>query len=189
MSKSLGNIIDPLEVSEKYGADAVRMSLIIGTGPGNDSKMSEDKIKAYKHFANKLWNITRFIQTYTKNVIVDPNFTKYTDSDLELIKERDELVNTITKEISEYKFYLAGDKIYQYTWARLADVILEESRTIFINGTEDEKNSRSHFLTETLEIIVTTLHPFMPFVTEELWSIIPHNDNNLLMVQKWPQIQ
>jgi valyl-tRNA synthetase len=114
MSKSLGNIIDPLEVSEKYGADAVRMSLIIGTGPGNDSKMSEDKIKAYKHFANKLWNITRFIETYTKDITTNPDSVNYTDIDLELVKERNELVSTITKEISEYKFYLAGDKIYQY---------------------------------------------------------------------------
>lgn len=189
MSKSLGNIIDPLEVSEKYGADAVRMSLIIGTGPGNDSKMSEDKIKAYKHFANKLWNITRFIETYTSDIIIESGFANYTGSDLELINERNELIDTITKEISDYKFYLAGDKIYQYTWARLADVILEESRSIFMNGTEEEKISRAHFLKETLEIIIKILHPFMPFVTEELWSIIPHSNNNLLMIQKWPQTQ
>lgn len=189
MSKSLGNIIDPLEVSEKYGADAVRMSLIIGTGPGNDSKMSEDKIKAYKHFANKLWNITRFIETYTSDIIIESGFANYTGSDLELINERNELIDTITKEISDYKFYLAGDKIYQYTWARLADVILEESRPIFMNGTEEEKISRAHFLKETLEIIIKILHPFMPFVTEELWSIIPHSNNNLLMIQKWPQMQ
>ena len=189
MSKSLGNIIDPLEVSEKYGADAVRMSLIIGTGPGNDSKMSEDKIKANKHFANKLWNITRFIETYTSDIIIESGFANYTGSDLELINERNELIDTITKEIRDYKFYLAGDKIYQYTWARLADVILEESRPIFMNGTEEEKISRAHFLKETLEIIIKILHPFMPFVTEELWSIIPHSNNNLLMIQKWPQMQ
>jgi tryptophanyl-tRNA synthetase len=140
MSKSLGNIIDPLDVAEKYGADAVRMSLVIGTGPGNDSKMSEDKIKAYKHFANKLWNITRFILTYTDTTKLEKNFQNFTETDLDLIKERNELVNTITKEITEYKFYLASDKIYQYTWARLADVILEESRPIYANGTNEEKN-------------------------------------------------
>ncbi|MCC6323833.1 valine--tRNA ligase [Candidatus Nomurabacteria bacterium] len=188
MSKSLGNIIDPLDVAEKYGADAVRMSLVIGTGPGNDSKMSEDKIKAYKHFANKLWNITRFILTYTDTTKLEKNFQNFTETDLDLIKERNELVNTITKEITEYKFYLASDKIYQYTWARLADVILEESRPIYANGTNEEKNSRSQFLIETLEIIIKTLHPFMPFVTEELWSIIPVENKNLLMVTPWPEI-
>ncbi len=187
MSKSLGNIIDPLDMITKYGADAVRMSLIIGTGPGNDTKMSEDKIKAYKHFANKLWNITRFIMTYTEGTQYDPTFKNFTNVDLKLIKERDELISTITKEISEYKFYLAGDKIYQYTWARLADVILEESRPIFMDGTDEDKASRAQFLLSTLQTIIKTLHPFMPYVTEELWSILPIDNKNLLMVTKWPQ--
>ncbi len=170
MSKSLGNIIDPLDMIAKYGADALRMSLIIGTGPGNDSKMSEDKIKAYKHFANKLWNITRFIDTYTEGATLDENFSSFTDKDKELVKERNEFIQDITKEISEYKFYLAGEKIYQYTWSRLADVILEESRPIFQDGTEQEKNSRAQFLLQTLKYIVVVLHPFMPFITEEIWQ-------------------
>ncbi len=180
MSKSLGNIIDPLDMTAKYGADAVRMSLIIGTGPGNDTKMSEDKIKAYKHFANKLWNITRFIKTYTENIPYNPDFTEFTQKDLELITERDELLKTITEEITGYKFYLAGDKIYQYTWARLADVILEESRPIFLEGTDADKISRAQFLQKTLQDIITTLHPFMPFVTEELWSIMQYSDKPLI---------
>ncbi len=187
MSKSLGNIVDPLDMIEKYGTDALRMSLIIGNGPGNDSKMSEEKIKAYKHFANKLWNITRFIETYSLDIKYDKDFNDFTEEDKKLIEEKEELLKTISKEIDEYKFYLAGDKIYQYTWARLADVILEESRPIFQEGSIEEKNSRSQFLQKTLREILTVLHPFMPFVTEELWSII-HNDNpkNLLMVEKWP---
>lgn len=180
MSKSLGNIIDPLDMITKYGADAVRMSLIIGTGPGNDSKMSEDKIKAYKHFANKLWNITRFIQTYSEDTTYNPDFTEFTDADKNLITERDELLKNITKEISDYKFYLAADKIYQYTWARLADVILEESRPIFQNGTNEEKNSRIQFLQKTLHDIIITLHPFMPYVTEELWNIMKYSDLPLI---------
>ncbi len=187
MSKSLGNIVDPLDMIEKYGTDALRMSLIIGNGPGNDSKMSEEKIKAYKHFANKLWNITRFIETYSIDIKYDKDFNDFTEVDKKLIEEKEELLKTISKEIDEYKFYLAGDKIYQYTWARLADVILEESRPVFQEGSMLEKNSRSQFLQKTLREIITVLHPFMPFVTEELWSII-HNDNpkNLLMVEKWP---
>ncbi|MES2930159.1 MAG: valine--tRNA ligase [Patescibacteria group bacterium] len=186
MSKSLGNIIDPLDVAKKYGADAVRMSLIIGTGPGNDSKMSEDKIKAYKNFANKLWNITRFILSSTEGIIPDAKFSAYTDADKALIVERDEIMKAITKEMEEYKFYLAGDKIYQYAWARLADVIIEESKPIL--GGEDDyaKNSRAQFLLDTLAKVITALHPFMPFVTEELWSLIPRKDKNLLLVTAWP---
>jgi valyl-tRNA synthetase len=190
MSKSLGNIIDPIDVINKYGADAVRMSLIIGTGPGNDSKMSEDKIKAYKNFANKLWNITRFIMTYTEGVRYDTNFTNYTDADKELIKERDEIISTITREISEYKFYLAGEKIYQYTWARLADVVIEESKAILSGADTEAKNSRAQFLIDTLSKIIAVLHPFMPFVTEEIWSMLPNSpagEKQLLIVTKWPK--
>ena len=186
MSKSLGNIIDPLDVSNKFGADAVRMSLIIGTGPGNDSKMSEDKIRAYKNYANKLWNITRFILSNTEGVEYDSTFENYSKEDLILREERRQLMENITKEMTEYKFYLAGEKIYQYTWARFADVILEESKKIFENGTQEEIISRKQFLLHTLAKIIITLHPFMPFVTEEIWSLMPIKDKELLMVTKWP---
>ncbi len=187
MSKSLGNIIDPLDVIEKYGADAVRMSLIIGTGPGNDSKMSEDKIKAYKNYANKLWNITRFVLSSTEGIKYNTKFTNYTDSDKILITEWDEVIKTITKEMEEYKFYLVGDKIYQYTWARFADIIIEESKPIISSTNIEAKNSRAQFLINTLVNIITILHPFMPFVTEEIWSMLPVENKNLLMVTVWPK--
>lgn len=185
MSKSLGNIIDPLEMIEKYGTDAVRMSLVIGNGPGNDTKMSEDKIKAYKHFANKLWNIARFTLSSTEGIICDPKFDAYTDSEKTLIEERDNLISEITKEMDEYKFYLVGEKLYAYAWTRFADVIIEESKPILNGEDQSAKMARAQFLLNTLEKITTVLHPFMPFVTEELWSII-HKDTGLLMVEKWP---
>lgn len=184
MSKSLGNIIDPLDMIAKYGADAVRMSLIIGTGPGNDSKLAEDKIKAYKHFANKLWNITRFITSYTEGIKRDKNFTDYTEEDKKLITERNELLETITKEMKEYKFYLVADKLYQYTWARLADVIIEESKDILKGEDIAAKNSRAQFLLQTLQKLITALHPFMPFITEELWQTLELGDKPLI-VSPW----
>ena len=189
MSKSLGNIIDPLDVAQKYGADAVRMSLIIGTGPGNDSKMSEDKIKAYKNFANKLWNITRFILSSTEGIHYDSDFKDYTETDSTLITERNEVIEAITKEMNEYKFYLAGDKIYQYAWARLADVIIEESKAILQGEDLRAKNSRAQFLLDTLVKTISVLHPFMPFVTEELWSMLPLKDKQLLIVSVWPSLK
>jgi valyl-tRNA synthetase len=185
MSKSLGNGLDPLEVIEKYGADAVRMSLIIGTGPGNDSKMSEDKIRAYKNYANKLWNITRFVLSNTEGAKSSDSFNKYSEKDLELLKEQEEFIKEITKEMEEYKFYIVGEKIYQYTWAKFADVVLEESKKIFESGTEEEKISRKYFLIVTLEKILKILHPFMPFVTEEIWQTM--GKEKLLMVEKWPK--
>ncbi len=187
MSKSLGNIIDPLEMIQKYGTDAVRMSLVIGNGPGNDTKMSEDKIKAYKHFANKLWNIARFTLSGTEGIVCDPKFDAYTDSEKTLIEERDNLISEITKEMDEYKFYLVGEKLYAYAWTRFADVIIEESKPILNGEDENAKMARAQFLLNTLEKITTVLHPFMPFVTEELWSII-HKDTGLLMIEKWPTI-
>lgn len=187
MSKSLGNIIDPIDVAQKYGADAVRMSLIIGTGPGNDSKMSEDKIKGYKNYANKLWNITRFVLSNTEDVTYDPNFNSYTDTDKKLIEERHDLIKELTKEMDEYKFYLVGEKIYQYTWARFADVIIEESKPILSGNNKEAMNSRGQFLISTLVEIIKLLHPFMPFVTEEIWSMLPAENRKLLMVESWPK--
>lgn len=186
MSKSLGNALDPLEVSEKYGADAVRMSLIIGTGPGNDSRMSEDKIRAYKNYANKLWNITRFVLSNTENIKYDENFKNYTEADKELIKEREAFVSEITKEMEEYKFYLVAEKIYQYTWSRFADVIIEDSKPILLGENENMRKSRAQFLFATLTQILKVLHPFMPFVTEEIWSAFPIGNKKLLIVEKWP---
>jgi valyl-tRNA synthetase len=186
MSKSLGNSLDPLTLTDKYGTDAVRMSLIIGTGPGNDTKMSEDKIRAYKNYANKLWNITRFILSNTEDIKYDEKFESYTEEDQKLNEEINTLIQEITKEMNEYKFYLVGEKIYQYTWARFADVILEDSKKIFEGGTDKEKISRSQFLLHTLIKIIKILHPFMPFVTEEIWSIVPIENKKLLMVEKWP---
>lgn len=186
MSKSLGNALDPLEVSVKYGADAVRMSLIIGTGPGNDSRMSEDKIRAYKNYANKLWNITRFVLSSTGDIKYNENFNAYTETDKTLIEERDNFIKEITKEMNEYKFYLVGEKIYQYTWSRFADIIIEESKNILNSDDEVSKISRAQFLLDTLTKILKVLHPFMPFVTEEIWSMMPVHNKKLLIVEKWP---
>ncbi len=187
MSKSLGNSLDPLELTGKYGTDAVRMSLIIGTGPGNDTKMSEDKIRAYKNYANKLWNITRFVLSSTEFIKYNDDFKDYTERESTLIEERDALIKEITKEMEEYKFYLVSEKIYQYTWSRFADVIIEESKDIFLNGTETDKNSRAQFLLNTLTKILKNLHPFMPFVTEEIWSLMPISNKKLLIVESWPK--
>lgn len=186
MSKSLGNALDPLDVSKKYGADAVRMSLIIGTGPGNDSKISEDKIRAYKNYANKLWNITRFVLSNTTDVEYDEKFDNYKEEDIELRKERHSAILDITKDMDNFRFYLAGEKIYQYTWSRFADIIIEESKKIFENGTAEEIISRKQFLLHTLIKILIILHPFMPFVTEEIWSLLPIKNKQLLIVTKWP---
>ena len=191
MSKSLGNIIDPIDVINKYGADAVRMSLIIGTGPGNDSKMSEDKIKAYKNFANKLWNITRFVRENTQDFEDNENIDiMFRDSEEYLsekiyLQEFRDLVLEITKEMNQYKFYIVGEKIYAYIWHTFADKIIEESK-INLQKNDKKRWVTQYLLKYILENSLKILHPFMPFVTEEIWSMLPGEDKQLLIVTSWP---
>jgi valyl-tRNA synthetase len=186
MSKSLGNGIDPIDVAKKFGTDAGRMALIIGNTPGTDTKISEDKIKGYKNFANKIWNITRFVLENTEGVELDLKFNDWAQNDAELRAKRDELVKEITADIDDYKLYLGAEKLYHYIWHEFADKIIEESKEIFKNGTDISKLSRKQFLLETLKTSLVLLHPFMPFVTEEIWSNVLFGKENLLIVEPWP---
>jgi valyl-tRNA synthetase len=185
ISKSLGNNIDPLDMIAKYGADATRMSLVIGVGPGSDSKIDEAKIKAYKLFANKLWNITRFILASCENIKIIPNFDNYTGNDESLGKERRDLITDITSDMENFRYYLAGEKLYHYIWHRFADIILEESKKIFESDKSEEIMSRKQLLLHTLDEILRALHPFMPYITEEIWQEI-NEGKSLLMIEKWP---
>lgn len=186
MSKSLGNNIDPVDMANKFGTDAERISLTIANTPGTDFKISEDKIKGYKNFANKLWNITRFILESTKETKYDSSFNNYSESDKKLTEERDAFVADITKDIEEFRLYMASEKIYHYTWHTLADVILEDSKKIFSEGTDIDKESRKQFLLETIRVILKILHPFMPFLTEEIWQSI-NEKPTILMIETWPR--
>lgn len=185
MSKSLGNVVDPRELSEKYGTDALRMGMIVGNGPGNDVNLDENKIKAYSKFANKLWNITRFVLTETHDV---DESVSYEGADQELLATHTDFFTEIGKEMDEYKFYLVGEKLYHYAWHSFADEILEQSKEIFTDGSDAEKASRKKLLMVLLKDILRGLHPFMPFITEEIWKDIPHSDDErtLLMVERWP---
>ncbi|MEK7613022.1 MAG: valine--tRNA ligase [Patescibacteria group bacterium] len=168
MSKSLGNIIDPLVMTEKYGADAVRLSLIMGAAPGNDSKLSEDRIRGYKNFANKIWNITRFVLSQERVGEIKP----------ELKDEFDALARDVTKDMEEYRIYMAAEKLYHYLWDRFAAQIIEESK-----GKPEYGETLYYILENSLKL----LHPFMPFVTEEIWSSMP-GKSGLLMIEEWPKI-
>jgi len=186
MSKSLGNIIDPLDMIGKYGADATRLSLIIGASMGNDVKLSEDRVRGYKHFANKLWNITRFVLENTEGIDAKDGFKEHNEMDDVLRTERREVFVEVSKHIDTFRLDLAADKLYHYVWSRFADEIIEESKKILREGSEEEKLRRKQFLLHTLHWILKGLHPFMPFVTEAIWQELPKKENDLLMVAKWP---
>lgn len=186
ISKSLGNNIDPVDVIEKYGADAVRMALIVGTGPGNDSKISDEKFKAYKHFSNKIWNISRFIfsNIEKENINASDNIT---EKDKELLEELQKLTQEVTSDIDKYNLHLAAEKIYQYVWHRFADIIIEESKTVIVNKKTTESISRQYTLYKIFTTCLLILHPFMPFITEKIWQYT-EKDSDILMVTKWPSL-
>lgn len=185
MSKSLGNSIDPVDMAEKYGADAARLSLLVGNAPGNDLKLSEDKIRGYKHFANKLWNIARFVLSAVGN---GEKPDKLSEADNQIISEFKEIISDVTKDIEEFRLHLASEKLYHYAWHRFADVIIEESKPILSGSDMTLRASRVFALETVLADMLRLLHPFIPFVTEEIWSVMPsrvkHRD--MLMVENWP---
>lgn len=166
MSKSKGNVISPLEVSTEYGTDALRMGLVVGNTPGTDLNLAPKKIGAYKKFANKLWNITRFVLSQERQGTVRP----------ELKDEFDTLAKDVTKDIEEYRIYMAAEKLYHYVWDRFAAQIIEESK-----GKPEYSESLYYILENSLKL----LHPFMPFITEEIWGSFS-NPKGLLMVETWP---
>ena len=186
MSKSLGNNLDPLDITTRFGADATRMALIVGNTPGTDMRMSEEKIKGYSRFANKLWNIARFIFDNSKDA--DPAAT-FSSSDAHIISAQDEMIKEVTVDIEEYRIYLAAEKIYHYAWHEFADKILEGSKPILAGTDSVVRASRARLLLVLLDRTLRLLHPFMPFVTEEIWQSMPTKDAKFLMVAPWPVVE
>ncbi|MCE9541493.1 valine--tRNA ligase [Candidatus Kaiserbacteria bacterium] len=182
MSKSLGNIIDPLDMISKYGADATRLSLIIGAQPGNDLKLDENRVRGYKNFANKVWNITRFVLENTDGTEASLNA-----ADEKLLAEAMELAAAVSDNIGKFRLDLAADLVYHYVWHRFADEIIEESKTVLKGTDEASLASRRSVLYRILNIFLRLLHPFMPFVTEAIWQELPVKDTDQLMVAKWPR--
>ena len=187
MSKSLGNIINPLDMIEKYGTDATRLSLIIGAAPGNDMPLSEDKVRGYKKFANKIWNISRFVLTSTADY---DHATEVSLSarDQEILDQLHATVAAVSTDIENFNLYLAAEKAYHYVWHELADKVLEESKEIISGDDANAKAARQRVLAECLTTSLKLLHPFMPFVTETVWQELPAamKDHEMLMVAKWP---
>src|SRR3989338_3033831 len=190
MSKSLGNIIDPLTMIEKYGADATRLSLVIGASMGNDVKLSEDKVRGYKHFANKIWNIARFVLENQQDSHKSDLYTqvRLVQVDNELVEEAMAVAKEVSENIDSFRLDLAADQLYHFAWDRFAAEIIEESKPILKGGGEAAA-SRSAALFELLTISLKLLHPFMPFVTEAIWQQLPKKESDLLMVAKWPLLR
>jgi len=180
VSKSLGNFVDPVEIINESGADALRMALIVTNPPGSDTNMSDDKLKAQKHFANKIWNASRFVLMNLKDF--DPSASSEKTPSGELRR----LVEEITDHIENYRFHLASEQLYHYFWHTFADKIIEEQKDRLRGNNEKEKSDAQQVLYAELSTLLKLLHPFMPFITEVIWSHLPHKDSDLIIVSKWP---
>ncbi len=201
MSKSLGNGIDPLEMIAKYGTDALRMSMIIGSSPGNDIKLYEEKIEGYRNFVNKLWNISRFILTTIGASELEKikgedikkfSAKKLTLTDKWILVKLSDLIVSATKNLDKFNFSAAGEEIGRFMHNDLADWYLEIAKVEMRNNPES-KREKDIILLHCLKILLKLLHPFIPFVTEEIWGKFKHTPNpsqegnNLLMTEKWPK--
>ena len=175
MSKSLGNVLDPLDLIAKYGTDAVRLSLIMGTAPGQDVRLSEQKIEGFRHFTNKLWNVSRYMLT-TLSANPTASTSTQTLADDWILARLSETVATVTEKLEQYAFAAAGETLREFTWNDLADWYLEIAK---VEGGK----------TETIKILLRTMltlwHPFMPFVTERLWQLAGFDGQ--LIVAIWPE--
>lgn len=185
MSKSKGNVVSPIDLCNEYGADAVRMALTVGTAPGNDQALSKDKIKGYKLFANKMWNMTRFILS---NHTEESSKASYTSDDQKILDDWHTDMDEITKDMGEYKLHVAAESIYHFIWDTFANGILEDSKPLLASEDAAIKLSRQKLLFTLLSESITVLHPFMPFVTETIWELLPITNKMLLMVTPWPRI-
>jgi len=183
ISKSLGNNIDPIEITNLYGTDAIRMSLIVGTAPGQDVNVGEAKFKTYKKFANKMWNIHRFV---LENINDVPQMHEIENEEYKTyLKEFSDLLSEITDHMETFKFYLAGERLYHYVWHELADTIIERTKKD-ISEDSGKKEDALLVLYITWNMSLRMLHPFMPFITETLWNTLPREDSKLLLISSWP---
>jgi len=185
-SKSRGNGIDPIDMIDRYGADALRMGLLVGSAIGSDISFDESKVKGYKHFANKLWNIARFVLDNTKDADTNAELSAH---DMEILSAHEALTKDVTLDIEEFRVYMAAEKIYHYAWHELADKILEESKPILAGADASARASRARLLLSLLDRTLRLLHPFMPFITEEIYQSMPAKDSEFLMVAPWPVVE
>ena len=187
MSKSKGNVIDPLGVIDTYGTDALRFALIFSTAAGNDIPLAEDKIKGMKHFANKLWNISRFILMNTDNTLLPKGEPiALTESDKQIFKNLAETTKEVTENLEKLQLHEAAQSIYQFAWHTFADIYIEASKSQLQD--EKQKENTQKILLYSLAQILKMLHPFMPYITEVVWGKIPKDENKLLMIEKWPTL-
>jgi valyl-tRNA synthetase len=197
MSKSKGNVIDPLTMSNQYGADALRMALVIGVAPGSDISLSEDKIRAQRNFVNKIWNASRFVEMLIdrlnlKNVSLDIDQSKLTQTDKDILDKLNKIIISTTKHLDHYHFGQASEDLYQFFWHEFCDIYIEDAKKRLDSPEYSDKSKSELIVSVLLTVLITSLkllHPFIPFVTETVYQdlISKYNLNKeLLISSSWP---
>lgn len=186
MSKSLGNGIDPLEIIDKYGADALRFTLATGNSPGNDMRFSDEKVEASRNFANKIWNAARFIIMNLGENEPAPHIPeKLAIEDKWILSQYNDLIKAVTDSLEKYELGLAVQKLYDFIWDVFCDWYIELAK-IRLNGSDETaKSTVKAVLVYVMSNTLKLLHPFMPFITEEIWQTLPHSGESI-MISDWP---
>ena len=188
MSKSLGNGIDPLEIIDQYGADALRLTLVTGNAPGNDMRFYNERVEASRNFANKVWNASRFILMNMKeNVIAEPDHKLFTAADRWILSRVNTLARDVTENMDKFELGIAVQKVYDFVWDEFCDWYVEMAKYRIYHAEEkpEEANCALWVLKTVLGNALKLLHPFMPFITEEIYSVLVPEEESLMM-SSWP---
>jgi len=189
MSKSYGNVIDPIEVMDEYGTDALRFTLLTGSTPGNDLNLSLDRIASNRNFANKIWNTARFLVSNLEgeNPVGTPPDKNLSLPDRWILSRLHHLIATVDRLFETHLYGEAGRQIYDFLWGEYADWYIEISKSVLYGGDEAAKTRERHILTYVLDQSLRMLHPYVPYVTEEIWQHIPH-EGEALIIARWPDL-
>jgi valyl-tRNA synthetase len=185
MSKSKGNVIDPLHVMEQFGTDALRFTLASMASPGRDIKLAEERIEGYRNFANKIWNATRFSLMHLDGPRTATALSERTFPDRWILSRLNQTIQSVTSELEAYRFDRAASALYQFIWHEYCDWYLELIKPTLQNPASSEGAGTRQTLVETLETTMRLLHPFMPFLTEEIWHTLPHQGESIV-IQRYP---
>lgn len=190
MSKSLGNGVDPLEIIDEYGADALRMSLIVGSSPGNDMRFHIEKVEASRNFANKIWNATRFIMMNLENMGGKDLKARQMDlADRWIISRYNRLVGEVTENLDKYELGIAAQKVYDFIWNEYCDWYIELVKPRLYGTNEEARSTALYTLVYVLSNTLKLLHPFMPFISEEIWQHLSASSEDSIMVSSWPRLK
>lgn len=186
MSKSKGNVINPLDLTAKYGTDAFRIGLIVGNTPGTSLALDENRIRGYRNFANKIWNASRFVLMNLADFSPQARH-KLTPADKKTLNDLKTLVQETTRLMDSFRFYKASENLYHYFWHTFADKIVEDQKGRLNGEDKKEREASQYLLLEILQTTLKLLHPFMPFITEEIYQQLPlKNKKESLMIEQWP---